>query len=42
MEDVVREAMLGQVRKGLETTVKTGKKGHIIITSLGSCSLWRS
>lgn len=34
MEDVAREAMLGQVRKGLETTVKTEAKRDILSSLL--------
>lgn len=34
MEDVAREAVLGQVRKGLETTVKTEAKRDILSSLL--------
>lgn len=34
MEDVARETLLGQVRKGLETTVKTEAKRDILSSLL--------
>lgn len=34
MEDVAREAVLGQVRKGLETTVKTEAKRDLLLSLL--------